>query len=162
MLQWSRPQQRTETRGGDGKGAQQVRRFNGAVLSRGRRLPNPPGNSMSPRCFNGAVLSRGRRPQGWQAGRSSPRASMEPSSAEDGDAMKSCAWPLADTRLQWSRPQQRTETGTRTTNFNSAISASMEPSSAEDGDQVDTCLDSLRALELQWSRPQQRTETTAI
>ncbi len=60
-------------------------------------------------CFNGAVLSRGRRPVQPQHAAQCFCASMEPSSAEDGDS--SCITPVE---------------------FHG--SASMEPSSAEDGD----------------------------
>ncbi len=60
-------------------------------------------------------------------------ASMEPSSAEDGDPRLWNHWCLAF-RLQWSRPQLRTETNTIT---------KIQPA----------------MLMLQWSRPQLRTET---
>ena len=63
-----------------------------------------------------------------------PAASMEPSSAEDGNVV---AWQLEDsayTGLQWSRPQLRTETRGR------LLSANIK-------------------TQLQWSRPQLRTET---
>ncbi len=60
------------------------------------------------------------------------RASMEPSSVEDGNST-SIAVRAAMKRLQWSRPQLRTETG-RHHHLQSLIGcASMEPSSVEDG-----------------------------
>ncbi len=84
-LQWSRPQQRTETGGrllhqsGDEPG------FNGAVLSRGRRRQSCKATAPATRSFNGAVLSRGRRPADENEEEAANVASMEPSSAEDGD-----------------------------------------------------------------------------
>ncbi len=126
-LQWSRPQSVSDS-------PWRVARFNGAVLSRGRRLAARVSPSFGRRCFNGAVLSRGRRP-GMQGGLChAPQASMEPSSAEDGDsAITTEAGSIR--ALQWSRPQQRTETGHDV--------------------EIPQAL-----LELQWSRPQQRTETS--
>ncbi len=61
-------------------------------------------------------------------------ASMEPSSAEDGDSVTRIEGDTDGHSLQWSRPQQRTETG---------------------GDDWGGCW----CRSLQWSRPQQRTET---
>ncbi len=71
------------------------------------------------------------RLRGWIWGEG--KASMEPSSAEDGDQVvpAECLNPLA---LQWSRPQQRTETLRQVTTEQRLEIASMEPSSAEDGD----------------------------
>ncbi len=60
-------------------------------------------------------------------------ASMEPSSAEDGDLGDPIHSHLGE-RLQWSRPQLRTETGMVRTTERAQHRASMEPSSAEDGD----------------------------
>ncbi len=110
MLQWSRPQQRTETGLPRNSLPYSTSRFNGAVLSRGRRPLPTVGKAGSTRRFNGAVLSRGRRREkvAWQ--------------------------PFTTNALQWSRPQQRTETG------GEYVSVSTAPA-------------------LQWSRPQQRTET---
>ncbi len=110
--------------------------FNGAVLSRGRRRWRE-GRGSHGRCgFNGAVLSRGRRPGGLTRKARRDWASMEPSSAEDGDLgmphphagaierfngavlsrgrrQVEATLGITDSiQLQWSRPQQRTETST--------------------------------------------------
>ena len=61
------------------------------------------------------------------------RASMEPSSAEDGDRT-SGSDSSDEEALQWSRPQQRTETWSASQPVGARHYASMEPSSAEDGD----------------------------
>ncbi len=157
MLQWSRPQQRTETQtqkwrrlrrqlasmepssAEDGDAGTDHRPdpgqlgFNGAVLSRGRRPVCSSLGDDRRRSFNGAVLSRGRRPERGGSGLSTALASMEPSSAEDGDT-------------------------TGMTSATQRQAASMEPSSAEDGDQ-ERWAEEIEQQQLQWSRPQQRTET---
>ncbi len=61
-------------------------RFNGAVLSRGRRRAKRSGKQSPGPRFNGAVLSRGRRQSQGVSTMPTYAASMEPSSAEDGDA----------------------------------------------------------------------------
>ncbi len=126
-LQWSRPQQRTET------------------LLMGRPKIMPDSASMEPSSaedgdgqrqnvycspdlrFNGAVLSRGRRPAEMaKLWCEAADASMEPSSAEDGDDDQTACVPILQ-RLQWSRPQQRTETPNSSLNcqrhasFNGAV-----------------------------------------
>ncbi len=88
-------------------------------------------------------------------------ASMEPSSAEDGDVPISIHC-LCPSELQWSRPQQRTETSDAGLEATRQLIASMEPSSAEDGDAGRWSDDNRRLLRLQWSRPQQRTETPGV
>ncbi len=209
-LQWSRPQQRTETGSAVCDRCSASNRFNGAVLSRGRR---PADSTAVPfrgcSSFNGAVLSRGRRLGRFEFGVLGEMASMEPSSAEDGDPTsgkrKTATTPASfngavlsrgrrpatqrhqqfrldgfngavlsrgrrpyrrrycyaacsrfngavlsrgrrqtlrgqkereKAALQWSRPQQRTETAAEFGDCAVVGSASMEPSSAEDGDTI--------------------------
>ncbi len=110
-LQWSRPQLRTETRavGGDGICSDDASMEPSSVEDGNRRKP--------------ACRVRG------------VRASMEPSSVEDGNSRPPPVLRFT-ARLQWSRPQLRTET-----------LATLETIEAAGGS-------------LQWSRPQLRTETS--
>ncbi len=57
---------------------------------------------------------------------------MEPSSVEDGNEDDSEEEPI-ETKLQWSRPQLRTETHSARCTPCGTPFASMEPSSVEDG-----------------------------
>ncbi len=83
---------------------------------------------------------------------------MEPSSVEDGN--KCCLRPIgfSQKRLQWSRPQLRTETGHPAEVVPVHAAASMEPSSVEDGNRAGGVF-ARHSEPLQWSRPQLRTET---
>ncbi len=109
-LQWSRPQQRTETPSRNCQGRPAGWCFNGAVLSRGRR------RSTAGRCvifgqrFNGAVLSRGRRPAGGGITRRKRRRfNGAVLSRGRRPPEEHLVYPVPYL-LQWSRPQQRTET----------------------------------------------------
>ncbi len=88
------------------------------------------------------------------------RASMEPSSVEDGNKTCSSSSGHCPSRLQWSRPQLRTETCTDFDGCKASHLASMEPSSVEDGNQR-IWRRNILPKRLQWSRPQLRTETVA-
>ncbi len=109
---------------------------------------------------------------------------MEPSSVEDGNSAAAISGSPLDWKLQWSRPQLRTETsdlpvfaayvatasmepssvedGNLVRVFTRAATpaaASMEPSSVEDGNMPGSEGAMCRVTGLQWSRPQLRTET---
>ncbi len=88
-----------------------------------------------------------------------PRASMEPSSVEDGNdnlILPSC--PVCAASMEPSSVEDGNSVLTVETSI--AFSASMEPSSVEDGNwtPLSRCL---QTHQLQWSRPQLRTETQA-
>ncbi len=67
---------------------------------------------------------------------SDEHASMEPSSVEDGNPCTARISAAVTLRLQWSRPQLRTETRSPGHGLPRHTPASMEPSSVEDGNRT--------------------------
>ncbi len=59
--------------------------------------------------------------------------SMEPSSVEDGNESRPSVARSGPQKLQWSRPQLRTETRRTVCRVSNRFFTSMEPSSVEDG-----------------------------
>ncbi len=89
------------------------------------------------------------------------RASMEPSSDEDGD-QKSRSGRSPEALLQWSRPQMRTET-TSATHAQARSSPELQWSRPQMRTETEFfAAASKSVLLLQWSRPQMRTETARL
>ncbi len=137
LLQWSRPQLRTETS-----------RTGGSVLA-GTMLQ-----------WSRPQLRTETQEFSHQISHDRP-ASMEPSSVEDGNNRMTRQTLRILRVLQWSRPQLRTETrGILARGCTRIWFASMEPSSVEDGNTIRNGWLNIREEVLQWSRPQLRTETS--
>ncbi len=164
-LQWSRRPGTTESTTAAGSWSI-IDRFNGAVVRGRRRVQRRRTRErLSPRRFNGAVVRgrrrgrvgllvrayskrfngavvRGRRRGAAQVcvGQVGARASMEPSSGDDGERpLDEQARHRALAALQWSRRPGTTERRPRRTISSEHSEASMEPSSGDDGELSRRC-----------------------